>query len=59
VERLRAAARQARAAELPWQEKMIESGRKWMDRFHRGFTIGLIGFSCESTHNLASTNSSL
>jgi hypothetical protein len=47
VERLRRTAVEARMAELPWQERMILSGRKWLDRAHKAFTLMLVGVSGE------------
>src|ERR1700761_3061411 len=50
VARLREAARRARMQGLPWQDRMIETGRVYMDYAHRGFVMFLIGVA--GTFNL-------
>jgi hypothetical protein len=42
VARLREAARRARMQQLPWQDRMIETSRLYLDYAHRGFVVFLM-----------------
>jgi hypothetical protein len=50
VARLRELARRARMQSLPWQDRIIETGRLYVDYAHRGFVMFLIGVA--GTFNL-------
>lgn len=39
---MREAARRARMQNLPWQDRMVETGRLYADYAHRGFVVFLM-----------------